>query len=35
MSNISIWPIDRTISSATIPGKNGPGSNGNEVGTPP
>ena len=26
----SIEPIDRALSGATIPGKNGPGSNGNE-----
>ena len=26
----SIWPIDRTLSSATTPGQSGPGSNGNE-----
>ena len=26
----SIWPIDRTLSGATIPGQSGPGSNGNE-----
>ena len=26
----SIWPIDRTLSGATTPGKSGPGSNGNE-----
>ena len=26
----SIWPIDRTISSATTPGQSGPGSDGNE-----
>ena len=26
----SIWPIDRTLSSATTPGQNGPGSDGNE-----
>ena len=26
----SIWPIDRTLSSATIPGQSGPGSDGNE-----
>ena len=30
MSNNSIWPIDRTLSSATTPGQSGPGSNGNE-----
>ena len=27
----SIWPIDRTLSSATTPSQSGPGSNGNEV----
>ena len=27
---ISIWPIDRTISSATTPDQSGPGSDGNE-----
>ena len=26
----SIWPIDRTLSGATTPGQNGPGSDGNE-----
>ena len=26
----SIWPIDRTLSGAIIPGQSGPGSNGNE-----
>ena len=26
----SIWPIDRTLSRATIPGLSRPGSNGNE-----
>ena len=26
----SIWPIDRVLSGATIPGQSGPGSNGNE-----
>ena len=26
----SIWPIDRTLSGATIPSQSGPGSNGNE-----
>ena len=26
----SIWPIDRTVSGATTPGQNGPGSDGNE-----
>ena len=30
MSNSSIWPIDRTLSSATTQGLRGPGSNGNE-----
>ena len=30
MSNSSIWPIDRTLSSATTLGKNGLGSNRNE-----
>ena len=30
MSNSSIWPIDKTLSGATIPGQSGPGSNGNE-----
>ena len=30
MSNISIWPIDRTLSGATTPNLSGPGSNGNE-----
>ena len=30
MSNSSIWPIDRTLSSATTPGQSRPGSNGNE-----
>ena len=30
MSNSSIWPIDRTLSGATIPGQNGPGSECNE-----
>ena len=29
MSNSSIWPIDRTLSGATIPGPSGPGSEGN------
>ena len=26
----SIWPIDKTLSSATNPGQSGPGSNGND-----
>ena len=26
----SIWPIDRTLSSATTPGQSGPGNDGNE-----
>ena len=30
MSNSSIWPIDRTLSSATTPDKSEPGSDGNE-----
>ena len=30
MSNISIWPIDRTLSSATTPRQNGPRSDDNE-----
>ena len=30
MSNSSIWPIDRTLSSAITPGQSGPGSGGNE-----
>ena len=30
MSNISIWPIDRTLSGATIPDQSGPVSDGNE-----
>ena len=30
MSNSSIWPIDKTLSSATTPGQSGPGSNGKE-----
>ena len=30
MSNSSIWPIDRTLSGASTPGKSGPGSNANE-----
>ena len=30
MSNHSIWPIDRTLSGATIPSQSGPGSNGNK-----
>ena len=30
MSNSSIWPIDRTLSGATIPGQSGPGSDSNE-----
>ena len=30
MSNTSMWPIDRTLSSATTPGQSGPGSDGNE-----
>ena len=31
MLNSSIWPIDRTLLSATIPVQSGPGSAGNEV----
>ena len=31
MSNSSIWPIDRTLSGATIPGLGGSGSYCNEV----
>ena len=27
----SIWPIDRTLLGATIPGQSGPGSDGNEA----
>ena len=30
MSNSSILPIDKTLSSATTSGQSGPGSNGNE-----
>ena len=30
MSNSSIWPIDRTLLSATTPGQSEPGSNGNQ-----
>ena len=30
MSNSSIWPIDRTIPDATIPGLSGAGSDGNK-----
>ena len=30
MSNSSIWPIDRTLSSALTPGQSEPGNNGNE-----
>ena len=30
MSNSSIWPIDRTLSSATAPSQSGSGSTGNE-----
>ena len=30
MSNSSIWPIDRTLASATTPSQSGPGSNVNE-----
>ena len=30
MSNSSIWPMDRTLSSSMTPGLNGPGSDGNE-----
>ena len=30
MSNSSIWPIDWTLSGATILGQSGPGSDGNE-----
>ena len=30
MWNSSIWPIDRTLSGATILGQSEPGSNGNE-----
>ena len=30
MSNISIWPINRTLSGATTTGYSGPGSNGNQ-----
>ena len=30
MSNSSIWPIDLTLSSATMQGQSGPGSDGNE-----
>ena len=31
MSNNSIWPMDRTLSGATILGLSGPGSNGNKL----
>ena len=31
MLNRSIWPIDRTLSSATTPGQSGPKSDGNKV----
>ena len=31
MLNSSIWPIDKTLSSATTLGQSGPGSDGNEV----
>ena len=30
MLNSSIWPIDRTLSSASTPSQSGPGSDGNE-----
>ena len=30
MSNSFIWPIDRTLSDATIPGQSEPGSDGNQ-----
>ena len=30
MLNTSIWPIDRTLSSAITQGQSGPGSNGNK-----
>ena len=30
MLNLSIWPIDRTLSGATTPGQIGPGSDGSE-----
>ena len=30
MSNSSIWPIDITLSGASIPEQSGPGSDGNE-----
>ena len=30
MSNSFIWPIDRTLSGASISGQRGPGSDGNE-----
>ena len=30
MSNSSILPIDRTLTSATTPGQDGPGGDGNE-----
>ena len=30
MLKSSVWPVDRTLSHATTPGKSGPGSNGNE-----
>ena len=31
MSNSTIWPINRPLSGATIPGQSGPGSDGNKV----
>ena len=30
MSNSSIWPLDRNLSGATIPGQSEPGTNGNK-----
>ena len=30
MTNISIWPVDRTLSGATTPGHSRPGSEGND-----
>ena len=30
MPNSSIWPVDKSLSSATIPGQSGPGSDGSE-----
>ena len=30
MLNSSIWPINRSLSGATIPDQSGPGSDGNE-----